>query len=91
MWHVALPAPCRLVDTRPDSQVGPKGTPVAAGDAAAYTIQVTGGSGRCTDALAVPADATAVAINVTAVAPVAPAGRSYLTVFPADADRPRHQ
>ena len=87
--YVALDAPCRLVDTRPASLVGPKNTPIAAGDAEAYEIQVTGANGQCIDALAIPADATAVATNVTAIAPVATAtGRSYFTVYPADATRP---
>ena len=87
--YVALDAPCRLVDTRPASVIGPKNTPIAAGDAAAYEIQVTGDSGQCTGALAVPADASAVALNVTAIAPVATAtGRSFFTVYPADASRP---
>ena len=87
--YVALDAPCRLVDTRPASTIGAKNTPIAAGDAETYEIQVTGDSGQCTGALAVPADATAVALNVTAIAPVATAtGRSFFTVFPGDATRP---
>jgi hypothetical protein len=86
---VALPAPCRLADTRPDSTVGPKSTVLAAGESNAYEIQVTGGSGNCTGALAVPDDATGVALNVTAIARTAPVtGRSYFTVYPADAARP---
>ena len=87
--YVALDAPCRLVDTRPTSLVGPKNTPIAAGDAEAYEIQVTGANGQCIGGLAIPADATAVALNVTAIAPVATTtGRSYFTVYPADATRP---
>lgn len=88
--YVSLDAPCRLVDTRPaPNNVGPKNTPIAAGDAEAYTIQVTGANGNCTGALAIPTDAVGVALNVTAIAPVAPTtGRSYFTVYPAGATRP---
>ena len=39
---VALDAPCRLVDTRVDSNVGAKDTVLAAGETNAYEIQVTG-------------------------------------------------
>lgn len=86
---VALSEPCRLVDTRPATNVGPKATPIAAGDAEAYTIQVTGDNGNCTGTLAVPADAVGVATNVTAIQPDAPVtGRSYFTVYPSDATRP---
>jgi hypothetical protein len=87
--YIALDAPCRVVDTRPASQIGPKGTPIAAGEANAYEIQITGNSGNCTGGLAVPADAVAVALNVTAIAPVATAtGRSFFTVYPANASLP---
>jgi hypothetical protein len=87
--YIALDAPCRIVDTRSDSNVGPKNTVLAAGEANAYEIQVTGANGNCTGALAIPADASAVALNVTAIARTAPiTGRSYFTVYPADAPRP---
>ena len=87
--YVALDAPCRLVDTRPGSTIGPKNTPIAAGEANAYEILVTGANGNCTGGLAIPADAVAVAANVTAIAPVATAtGRSYFTVYPGDAALP---
>jgi hypothetical protein len=87
--YVALVEPCRLVDTRPASNIGPKNTPISAGDAGVYEIQVTGANGNCTGGLAIPADAVAVATNVTAIAPVATAtGRSYFTVYPGDAARP---
>ncbi|MFP5489253.1 MAG: hypothetical protein ACLGHQ_13215, partial [Acidimicrobiia bacterium] len=86
---VALDAPCRLVDTRPAGNVGPKDTTLVAGESNAYEIQVTGGSGRCVDELEVPAGATGVALNVTSVPRSAPVtGRSYFTVYPADAARP---
>jgi hypothetical protein len=88
--YVALDTPCRVVDTRPgDSNVGPRATPIGAGDAAAYTIQITGASGDCTGALAVPSGAVAVATNVTVIAPSgAASGRSFFTIYPAGATRP---
>jgi hypothetical protein len=87
--YVALEAPCRLVDTRPaPNNVGPKNTPIAAGETNAYEIQVTGANGDCTGPLAIPADAVAVALNVTAINPNAPSGRSFFTVYPADAELP---
>ena len=73
-------APCRLVDTRPAPlTVGSRNTPIGAGQT--VTFQVTGTNGECT----IPAEATAIASNVTTVNPTA---GSYLTVFPADATRP---
>jgi len=86
--YVSLDAPCRLVDTRPATNIGPKNTPIEGGDAGVYEIQVTGENGQCTAALAIPAGAVGVSLNVTAIAPVAPSGRSYFTVYPADATRP---
>jgi hypothetical protein len=73
--------PCRLVDTRPAEQfnVGPRDTPL--GPADTHVQQVTGANGACT----IPADATGVALNVTAVEPTA---ASYFTAFPSDAARP---
>lgn len=73
-------SPCRIRDTRPDQAVGGRGSPLGPGET--MLQQVTGTNGNC----AVPGDATAVAMNVTAVDGTA---RSYLTVYPADlADRP---
>ena len=83
---VTLDAPCRVVDTRPAAgPIGPKGTPIAAGAANAYEIQITGANGQCTGPLAIPGDAVAVAANVTAIAPQSPTGRSFFTVYPGDA------
>ena len=65
-------APTRILDTRSGlggSRPGPQGT---------LTLQVTGRGG-------VPAAATAVILNVTAVAP---AGGGYLTAYPTGAARP---
>jgi hypothetical protein len=72
--------PCRLFDLRPaPSQIGPRSA--ALGPHEVYTVQVTGTNGNCT----IPADATAVAMNVTTVGGTA---ASYLTVFPSDATQP---
>lgn len=72
--------PCRVMDTRPaPDNVGARATPLVAQDT--YTISVLGSNGQCT----IPGDASAVAMNVTAVNPT---DASYLTVFPADATRP---
>ena len=80
--YISLDAPCRVIDTR-------SGSPIGAGDANALTVQITGTNGECKDTLAIPADAVGVATNVTAIAPNgAASGRSYFTVYPADATRP---
>ena len=72
--------PCRVMDTRPaPNNVGPRSTPLTAQET--HTISVLGSNGQCT----VPLDASAVAMNVTAVNPT---DASFLTVFPADAARP---
>lgn len=69
-------APCRLFDHRPAPfTVGNRNVPLSPGET--YVQQVTGDVGDC----AVPADATAVAMNVTIAQPTA---ASFLTVFPAD-------
>src|SRR4029077_10045940 len=79
--NVCVPiAPCRLFDTRPDTQVGARGTPL--GPQETFADQVTGDNGQC---IGIPAAAPAVAMNVTAVnGPDA----AFLTVFPADVARP---
>ena len=73
--------PCRLVDTRPAEQfnVGPRNTPLGPEDT--HVQQVTGANGDCV----IAADATGVALNVTAVEPTA---ASYISAFPSDAARP---
>lgn len=71
--------PCRLFDTRPDTQVGPRGTPIGTGET--YTQPVVGTNGDCT----IPAAATAIAMNVTTVNGTSV---SYLTVWPSDVARP---
>jgi hypothetical protein len=71
--------PCRLMDTRPETQVGTRNTPIAQGDT--YFATVIGTNGGCT----IPAGASAVSMNVTIVNPTA---SSFLTVFPGDSARP---
>jgi len=72
-------APCRLIDTRATSPVGPRSSPILAGES--LTVQVTGSNGSCV----VPESATAIAINVTAVGPTA---AGYITLYPADVALP---
>ncbi len=71
--------PCRLADTRGDSPVGNRATPLTGGEEAAF--QVTGSNGQC----AIPPTATGIAANITFDRPTT---AGYLTVFPADAPRP---
>ncbi len=71
--------PCRLIDTRPDTQVGPRATPIAAQET--YTATVRGANGACD----IPTTATGVSMNVAIVNPT---GNSFLTLFPADASNP---
>ncbi len=70
--------PCRLLDTRSSSTVGTRTTPIGPGET--VTLAVTGANGECT----IPPTATAISTNVTIDNPTA---SSFLTVFPADADR----
>ena len=71
--------PCRLVDTRADSVVGVRTTPIAAQET--MDFEVWGVNGNCD----IPSTATGIASNVTAVNPT---DSSFLTVFPGDAARP---
>jgi hypothetical protein len=69
-------APCRLLDLRPAPDlVGPRSAPLGPGET--YTQAVRGANGQCD----IPADATAVAMNVTAVGGTA---GSFLTIWPSD-------
>jgi hypothetical protein len=78
--NVFLPiTPCRLFDTRSTSPVGPRTSPLGVGET--YTQTVWGANGNCT----IPTDATAIAMNVTAVGGTA---ASYLTIWPSDVGRP---
>ncbi|MCU1366029.1 MAG: hypothetical protein JWN39_1668 [Ilumatobacteraceae bacterium] len=72
-------APCRLVDTRPDTLVGGRSAPLAPGEIVDFAVWGT--NGNC----AIPSTATGIATNVTAVGPTA---SGYLTVYPGDVPRP---
>lgn len=64
--------PCRLFDTRPEFQVGPRSTPLGAAET--YPVVAVGQSGNCD----LPADAVGIALNVTAVDATAP---TFLTLW----------
>lgn len=72
-------APCRLLDTRATSTVGPRATPLGAD--AVYSPTVRGTNGNCT----IPAGAIGIMMNTTATNGTE---GSFLTVYPADAPRP---
>jgi hypothetical protein len=72
--------PCRLMDTRPAPEtVGARSTPIGANET--HTISVLGANGNCS----IPADATGLSMNVTAIGGTA---SSFLTVFPSGAAKP---
>lgn len=71
--------PCRLLDTRGGARVGPRGIPITAGEE--FRAQVWGANGDCT----ISASASAVVLNVTAVAPTS---AGFITVWPSDVGRP---
>lgn len=71
--------PCRLLDTRAAAGIGGRTSPLGAKET--YTVTVRGTNGNCT----IPTDATAVSANVTTLDGTA---RSFLTIFPADANQP---
>ncbi|MFW2333766.1 hypothetical protein [Ilumatobacter sp.] len=71
--------PCRLMDTRPAFNVGPRATPL--GENVEVDVQVHGSNGRCS----IPTTATAIMANVIAVGPTA---ASFLSIWPADASNP---
>ena len=74
-------AGCRLVDTRANSPVGVPagGRTLGAGDV--FEVTVHGENGNCTGDLAVPVDAVAAALNVTAVNASA---SSNIRIYPAN-------
>jgi hypothetical protein len=72
--------PCRLADTRSGSvNVGDRSTPLRARET--HTFRVHGRNGNCN----IPADATAIVANVTAVSPTA---TTFITMWPAERGRP---
>ena len=72
--------PCRLFDTRPEFQVGDRGTPLGAGDV--HTVIATGDNGNC---IGIPTNATAVSMNMTSTDATAP---TFLTVWAAGESQP---
>ncbi len=69
--------PCRLVDTRPgDLTVGPRSTPIGAGET--VTVTAHGSNGECTGPSAIPTDALSLSLNVTAVGPTS---NTFLTFW----------
>lgn len=72
-------AGCRITDTRGPSNIGPRSTPLGPNET--LEVQVHGGNGECTGPLAIPAEATAIAANVTAVGATA---ASNVRLFPAN-------
>jgi hypothetical protein len=71
--------PCRVMDTRAPSAVGPRTSPLGAHDT--YSITVRGTNGNCT----IPAEAVGLSMNVTTVNAT---GASFLSVFPSDVALP---
>jgi len=71
--------PCRLTDTRPESQVGPRAAPLGPNET--YTVSGWRAGGDCN----LPSGTAGLALNVTAVGATQ---ASFLTVFPAGVDRP---
>ncbi len=77
-------AGCRLVDTRPGADnIGERATPLGPGDT--HTIAVRGANGECTGPLAIPEDATGVALNATAVGATT---SSNIRIYPANLSEP---
>ena len=75
--------PCRLTDTRDGSNnVGPRSTALTAGETLAITAH--GANGKCTGTGAIPADALALSLNVTALA----ASELTFLTFWGDGDNP---
>jgi hypothetical protein len=81
--YVAVDPPVRVVDTRLTSGCGVACGAVGPGQV--KTLNVAGQILGNPPSLAIPADATAVVFNVTAVTPTAP---GFVTVFPAGTARP---
>lgn len=74
--------PCRLADTRPaPDNVGDKAGPLSAGEN--WVLDGWGDHGECTGVL--PADTTALELNVTAIGATQP---TFLTLYPAGAALP---
>ncbi len=80
-------APCRLIDTRPNSpgsppiNVGPRSTPISENFPVTFNVWGTDSNSTCD----IPTSATAISTNTTIVDPTA---ASYLTLYPADVASP---
>ena len=72
--------PCRLLDTRPASTVGPRSAPIGPGEA--YPLQVTGTQGKC---VGIPAQATAVSINLTGLLATQ---STFVSIYPSNVANP---
>lgn len=69
--------PCRLLDTRPSTNVGPQNGPIGA---TTLSFVAHGSNGECTraSASAIPTDAVGLSMNVTAIRP---SERTFLTFW----------
>lgn len=74
--------PCRLVDTRVATNVGPVATPIGQGQDVTFTAW---GTGDADSPCNIPNTATAIATNTTAANPTA---RTFITLYPADVPNP---
>ena len=72
--------PCRLVDTRPNSTVGPRSAPLGSADT--DVVDAHGTNGDCSG---IPTGAVGLSLNVTAIGATLP---TFLTVWSADDARP---
>ena len=72
--------PCRVIDTRPEFNVGPNSSPLGVGEI--HTVKTHGSNGNCTG---IPVEAVAISMNMTTVGATAP---TFLTVWAADAPQP---
>ena len=74
--------PCRVLDTRPTSQVGPRSTPLSENLAISVATRDNPGNCQTGGVPTIPFGASGVALNVTALNATAP---TFLTIFPSDA------
>jgi hypothetical protein len=72
--------PCRVLDTRPGEAVPGRQTPLGAGET--FTQNAHGNNGRCRG---IPADATALSLNVTTTNAT---GGTFVTIWPTGPVRP---
>ncbi len=64
--------PCRITDTRPSSQIGPRATPLGQRDR--HVVEAHGTNGECQ----IPSDAVGLSLNVTMVDATA---QTYITIW----------